>query len=195
MISGASAARCVIAGLALLALTQARAESLSLEQLLQSLAQVKTARASFVEKKFLAIVDRPVESSGKLLYVAPDRLEKHTLQPRRESMILERDQIVIEIPGKNASRTLRLDEYPVLRAFVESIRATLAGDAAALHRYYASKLIGSTERWTLILAPKDKDTQKLVRAIHIAGVAVRINKVEVQQNDGDRSVMLLSEEP
>lgn len=169
------------------------AESITVDQLLQSLAQVKTARASFVEKKFLAIVDRPVESAGNLIYVAPHRLEKHTLRPRAERMILDGDELSIEDVASQRVRSLSLQEYPVLRAFVESIRATLAGDAAALNRFYSAKLVGNRAKWQLVLVPRDLETQRLIRAIYIGGSAELIRSVEVQQNDGDRSVMTLTD--
>ena len=38
-----------------------------IDQLMQSLALTRTDRASFVEKKYIAILDRPVESSGELV--------------------------------------------------------------------------------------------------------------------------------
>src|SRR2546429_7311569 len=35
---------------------------------------------------------RSLESSGELLYDAPDRLEKRTLNPRAETLVLERSE-------------------------------------------------------------------------------------------------------
>ena len=58
-------------------------------QRLQTLARGKVARATFVEKKYLAMLDSPVTSSGELLFTAPDRLERRTLKPRPESVVLE----------------------------------------------------------------------------------------------------------
>ena len=53
-----------------------------LDTVMSLLAQRRHGRVEFVEQKFLAILDHPVESSGELLYDAPDRLEKRTLMPR-----------------------------------------------------------------------------------------------------------------
>lgn len=50
-----------------------------IEQLMQGLGQVKSARSKFVERKYLAILNAPLEFSGTLVYTAPDRLEKRTL--------------------------------------------------------------------------------------------------------------------
>ena len=50
-----------------------------IDQLMQTLAQTRSGHVSFVEKKSIAMLDAPVESSGELFYTAPDRLEKRTL--------------------------------------------------------------------------------------------------------------------
>ena len=92
-----------------------------IDQLMRGLAQIHSSHASFVEKKFIAMLDQPVESSGELFYTAPDHLEKRTLKPKRESMILDRGTLVIE-RGRQ-KHELQLQEYPALAAFIDSIRA------------------------------------------------------------------------
>jgi outer membrane lipoprotein-sorting protein len=59
------------------------------EQLMRELSQVKRASGTFVERKELAVLTTPLESSGTLTYTAPGRLEKHTLKPKPESLILD----------------------------------------------------------------------------------------------------------
>src|SRR3569832_1438643 len=59
----------------------------NIDQLMQSLAKNKVGRATFVEKKYIAMLDRPVESSGELSYAAPDHLEKRTLRPQPAGFI------------------------------------------------------------------------------------------------------------
>ena len=72
-------------------------------QLMQGLAKNKSGRASFVEKKYIALLEAPVESSGELLYTAPDRLEKRTLKPRPESLLIEGGSLTVE-RGKRTGR-------------------------------------------------------------------------------------------
>ncbi|MGH8702755.1 MAG: outer membrane lipoprotein carrier protein LolA, partial [Burkholderiales bacterium] len=49
----------------------AAAADWGVEQLMRSLAQVQSSTARFVERKHLAILNAPLESSGTLLYTAP----------------------------------------------------------------------------------------------------------------------------
>jgi hypothetical protein len=159
-------------------------------QLMQGLAQNKSGRASFVEKKYIALLDKPVESSGELLYTAPDRLEKRTLKPRPESMLIESGTLTVE-RGKRRT-TLRLQDYPELVAFTESIRGTLAGDLAALRRIYNLDLEGTEERWTLTLRPIETKMLEVVQRIRIGGSRAEVKTIEIEQTDKDRSVMVIA---
>lgn len=160
---------------------------LTLGQLMQSLAQNKSGRATFVEKKYLALLDKPVESSGELYFTAPDRLEKRTLAPKPEAMVLDQGRLLIE-QGKRRYQ-LTLQDYPEIAAFVESIRGTLAGDRQALERVYRIELEGSTERWQLLLQPREARMSAVVSRIRIAGTRNDLQTIEILQADGDRSVM------
>ncbi len=161
-----------------------------LAQLMQGLAQNKSGRAGFVEKKYIALLDKPVESSGELLYTAPDRLEKRTLKPRPESLIIESSTLTVE-RGKR-KMVLRLQDYPELVAFTESIRGTLAGDIAALRRIYNLDLEGTEERWTLTLRPIETKMLDVVQRIRIGGSRAEVKSIEIEQTDKDRSVMVIA---
>ena len=160
-----------------------------IDQLMRSLAQTHSSHARFVEKKTIAMLDQPVESSGELFYSAPDYLEKRTLKPKPESMILDHGTLVIE-RGRQKHQ-LQLQDYPELAAFIDSIRGTLAGDRKALERNYRLSLDGSAERWTLQLLPTDEKMQSVVKRIRIAGVRDTVRSIEITQSDGDSSLMLI----
>ena len=160
-----------------------------IDQLMRGLAQARSDHARFVEKKFIAMLEEPVESSGELFYTAPDYLEKRTLKPKPESMILDHGTLVIE-RGRQKHR-LQLQDYPELAAFIDSIRGTLAGDRKALERNYRLSLDGTVERWTLQLLPVDEKMQAVVTRIRIEGTRYAVRSVEIIQADGDRSLMLI----
>jgi len=160
-----------------------------IDQLMRSLAQTHSSHARFVEKKTIAMLDQPVESSGELFYTAPDYLEKRTLKPKPESMILDHGTLVIE-RGRQKHR-LQLQDSPELAAFIDSIRATLAGERKALERNYRLSLDGSAEHWTLELVPLDEKMQAVVKRIRIAGVRDALRSIEITQADGDSSLMLI----
>jgi len=166
----------------------------SLEKLMRDLSQVRSSKARFVERKYLKVLNAPLELRGTLTYSAPGRLEKRTHSPRPETLTLDGDRLTIENQSHRESRSLRLQDYPVLRAFVESIRSTLSGDIQALERFYRVELEGRPAQWRLYLVPRDKEMRTVISLIRIGGSRDRVDLVEVQEANGDRSVMKVYEE-
>jgi outer membrane lipoprotein-sorting protein len=176
----------VALALILVAATSLAAEW-DIDQLMRGLAQTHSDHARFVEKKYIAMLDKPVESSGELFYSAPDHLEKRTIKPKPESMTVDAGTLVIE-RGRQIHR-LQLQDYPELAAFIDSIRGTLAGDRTALERNYRLSLDGTVEHWTLELLPVDEKMQAVVKRIRISGMRYAVRSVEITQADGDSSLM------
>jgi outer membrane lipoprotein-sorting protein len=164
-----------------------------IEQLMQSLAATRSGHASFVEIKSIAILEKPVESSGELFYSAPDRLEKRTLKPKLESMVLDKDKLIVEQRGKK--RVLALHNYPEVAAFIDSIRGTLAGDRKALERNYQLTIEGDQQNWNLTLLPIEDKMKKIVAKISIAGSGNVLQTINILQADGDSSQMTITPLP
>jgi hypothetical protein len=169
----------------------AAAADWTVPELMQSLAARGADRARFVEKKFIAILDQPVQSSGDLRYVPPDRLEKRTVSPKPELLVLERGVLTLE--RDKQKHTLRLADYPQIAAIVESLRGMLAGDRTALEKVYRLELHGTRERWTLVMLPSDAKLAELVLRIDVAGNGNSVRSIEIRQADGDRSVMTIEQ--
>ncbi len=166
----------------------------TINELMHGLAQVKKSKATFVERKYLSILKTPLEYSGTLAYNAPSRLEKHTLLPKPESMVLDQDNLVVQSAAANRKHTLSLQHYPVVWGFVESFRATLAGDIGALNRFYSVTLEGHAQQWRLILRPLDAQMKSLITEIRISGNLEQIGAIETWESGGDYSVMTISKD-
>jgi len=161
----------------------------TIDRLMQTMQEIRSDHASFTERKSIAMLEEPVDSSGELFYTAPDRMERRTLKPKPESMILDGDTLVFERGGKK--RRFQLQESPELAAFIASIRGILAGDRAALERNYRLSLEGPAEDWTLQLLPLDENVHAVVTSIRISGVGNAVRSIETAQADGDSSLMLI----
>jgi hypothetical protein len=171
----------------------AHADSDDRDQLMQLLAARRHGQVDFIEQHFLAVLKRPVESSGELFYDAPDRLEKRTLEPRRESLLLSGDTLTVQ-RGTHA-HVLDLKAYPAVLPFIESIRATLAGDLSALERVFTVEYAGDLAHWMLTLIPRDAQAAKYVARVRIEGTRDTLLRVEVLEPGGDRSLMTLRNHP
>lgn len=176
---------CVLIGLS----TSSQAAAWGLDQMMGELAKTRYSHARFTEKKSIAILDQPVESSGELFYSAPDRLEKRTLKPRYETMLIEGGVLTIERRRKRYR--LQLQDYPELAAFIDSIRGTLAGDRRALERNYRLSLDGSAAQWSLQLLPLQPKMLAVVQQIRVKGVRDQVRSIDILQTDGDSALMLI----
>jgi len=177
--------------LLLLAVPALARADLGVTGLFDMLAKHKPARATFVEKKYLSLLDKPVESHGELSFTPPGRLEKRTTSPTTERVVVDGDRITLERAGKRY--TMGLHDQPGVAVLVESIRATLAGDLNGLTRTYSASVAGEAAHWKLTLHPLDPAVSMLVDRIDIAGEDAHVRAVEIFQKDGDRSVMTLTE--
>lgn len=184
-----AAHKLVIAALLLLFANLGAAAEWTVSDLMHLLAQTKSDKASFVEKTYLGIIDKPLVSSGELTFTAPDRLEKRTLKPKPELLQLEGNRLVVEQANKR--RVFRLDDHPEIGAFVESMRGTLAGDRHTLERYYRLDLSGTADKWQLVLVPIEKRMRAVINRIQITGAHAEIESIDFEQADGDRSEMTI----
>jgi len=158
------------------------------------LSEVKQSQAHFVERKYLKVLKAPLEFSGTLTYTRPGRVEKRTLKPKPETLTVADDKLTLENPERNERRVLKLQDYPVVWGFVESIRATLGGDIKALERFYRVELEGVPAKWRLYLVPRDRKMNEVISLVRIDGSQARIDIIEIQEPGGDRSVMKIVED-
>lgn len=179
-----------MAALALAFSTSSRAADIDMPRLMGLLASGKHIRAEFVERKFLKILDAPVESSGELVFRAPSRLEKRTKLPRPETLIIDGNSVSIE--RGSFKRTLPLDEFADMASMVRSLTATFRGDQSSLEQFFNWKLSGPAERWHLVLTPKHSKLFMTLREIRLSGDQGYVHTVETTLTDGDRSLMTLN---
>jgi hypothetical protein len=186
-------AAAVLATLALGALApavQASDGPPELDSLMALLAQRRHGEADYREQKYLSMLTQPLESTGVLIYDAPDHLEQRTVLPNPQSVVLEHGIVTMQI-GKRR-RVLRLADYPQLAPLIDSIRATLAGDRAALENSFTLSFSGTLEHWQLRLTPRDARLAATLARIDMRGERDAVREVQVLQSDGDRSVMSIT---
>jgi hypothetical protein len=167
----------------------ASAGTSGLDQVMGLLAARRHGRSDYIEQRFTSLVRRPLESRGVLSFDAPDRLEKRTVEPRAETLIVAGDQLTLERGHRR--RVLQLGDVPQLLPVLDAVRATLAGDRAGLERIFAVRFGGDTARWTLELEPSDPALARAVARIDVDGAGADLLHVEIRYADGDRSRMTL----
>jgi len=159
-----------------------------LSLVMERLRKVEKMEARFTNVKTISILREPLHFSGTLKYVAPSYLEKHIINPTRESFIVSGETIKVEITSKNLSETFSLNKHPVLRAFVESFRATLAGDLDTLKHFYEINF-KEMEGWSITLKPKLPEMLETIQTIEIYGEKHQVTQFRITDSTGGTSVM------
>lgn len=163
----------------------AMAQDNELESLLRTMAAVRNRTDAFTETKVIPELDLPLPSEGTLRWTAPDRLEKHTTSPIEERLTVQGARMVYARPDRGVTRDFGLDDQPELRALVESVRATLAGDLAGLRRYYAVGFEGAAAgAWRLVLTPLSARVRAAVQEIRLAGQGAQVLAVDTEGGGG-----------
>jgi Outer membrane lipoprotein carrier protein LolA-like len=163
------------------------------DALLAALAQQPHGAVKFSEETHSQLLTRPVHSEGVLRFDAPDRLEKQTLTPVAEDLIVEGDVVTI-IRGHHRS-SIRLSQYPKLSPLLEGIRATLGGNRAALEQRFEVTFVPVGSEWELRLAPLGGARDAGFTRIVLRGHDDALQSVALEQANGDRTTMALAPMP
>jgi hypothetical protein len=175
----------------------ASATPVTLDQIMATVRTVRHVDARYVEHRTLHVLRAPIETRGVLRFDAPAHLEK-AADPApdgtAETLTIDGDQLTIDRGTATAPVVLSLREHPEIGVLVESIRATLSGDAEALQRIFDVTPSGTLGHWQLVLQPRDPAQHAALQWMRVSGYAARITTIETADHDGDRSEMAIVEQ-
>lgn len=165
----------------------AQAAEWTLDQLMNTLASVKSGEARFTERRQVGELGRTLESSGRLSFSAPDTFVRETLKPVQQRLAVNGNQVTMS--QGNRTRTAMLDATPEAMVMVEAVRGTLTGNRELLERHFITQLSGTAQSWALELEPRDARLRGQVSRVRVQGRQAAVQEVQVMMSDGDRSVM------
>lgn len=166
------------------------ASSLTLESLLTTLKENPSRRVKFHETHRMGALTRPLESEGELAFTPPSTLLKEVKSPRAITYRVEGDKVFIDDPQSSLNEVFSLSDTGVLEAFIEAIRAPLAGDLLTLQRFWEPHLGGSFEHWSLTLIPHDPGVKALVHRVTVKGQGGQIIAMSIEEANGDSTQLL-----
>jgi hypothetical protein len=191
----------VSAAIVLLAIGPAwAAEPVTLDQIMAALRSVRHVDARYVERRYLHILKTPIEARGELHFDAPGRLVKQAdplptgpVGMAGERVVMDGDKLTID-RGRVGPLVIDLNEHPEIAALSTSLRATLAGDGAALQRVFEVTASGRADHWMMVLQPRDPAVRTLLQWVRVTGYGARITGIDTANAEGDRSEMSIVEQ-
>jgi hypothetical protein len=141
-------------------------------------------RADFTEEKHIALLAKPLRSTGQLFFERARGMARVTRSPAPERVTLTATTLHIEKGGK--VEEVPLERSKSLRGFAVILPALLRGDRAGLEATFDLELEGSArESWKLSLYPKDAGLCGLLRRVVVSGQGPEVRALQVEETSGD----------
>ncbi|CAN5901623.1 hypothetical protein BH11MYX3_BH11MYX3_01650 [soil metagenome] len=139
---------------------------------------------SFTEQKHVALLAKPLRSTGTILFERDRGIVRTTLTPKPQQVVLtkttlriKKDKRVEEVP---------LDKSKDLKAFATIFPTLLRGERAELEKAFTIGLYGSdADWWALTFAPKTESLKKLVKSVTVFGKKSELVSLQVIEASGD----------
>lgn len=165
------------------------------DELLAQLRAVPGVRAKYREEQHMALLAVPLVSSGTMHFAPSDRLAKHQLEPARARTVVAQGRLrFADAYGRDE---VDLQTNPVVSLFVESFLHVLSGDVETIERTWAIGFSGGADgepqAWVLALRPRTEPATKLVESIILKGRGAKVERIEVRELGGDRTITTLSD--
>lgn len=173
-----------IAFLGLLWLFPSMARTAELPELLQNFSKSPVKQASFIETRSVFFLDKPLTSKGRLIFTAPDKMQKIYTEPNEILQRIDGDNLTIST-AKEPERSLSLLTHPQLALGINAIRWLLAGDLDKLQEQFKLQYQTDEHSWHLTLVPHSLAMLDYIAAIHISGNTMDILQIRLISANGD----------
>ena len=155
----------------------------------QSLTKARAVRGKFVQRRYLADLARPLESSGKFLFARDAGIEWHTELPFDSQFLMAESGITQRDEG-GVTLSIKASEQPALAVVSRVFFALFALDLDALSHDF--ELYGEPRGggWVLGLKPRAEALGSVFRQAIVSGGA-SVERVVLEDGNGDRSEIVL----
>jgi hypothetical protein len=149
----------------------------TLAELMRSMANTPGVAAEFTETKHIALLEAPLETTGTLYFIPPDRMARYTTHPGKSTLIIDGDRLVFD--DESGGDRIDLATNTVARVFVANFIVLFNGDLGELQRRYEPTFAIDGDQWSLVLVPRAEVLAKMIASITLRG-----------DDDGMRSMVL-----
>ena len=146
---------------------------------------------TFSEEKRVALLAKPLRSSGTIYYDRGQGVARLTQKPKFQQVVVTTKTIRIRTEKK--TEEIPLDKSKDLKAFASIVPSLLRGDRAALERAFEIGLYGSDKDWwALTFTPKTESLKKLVAKVTVVGRKSALVSLQVAETNGDSTTTKLT---
>ena len=151
--------------------------------------QSQALRGNFQQKKFLAGVPKPLQSSGEFVFARDRGIWWHTQKPFDSEFVLTRAGIYQRDAGGTPIH-LTAQQQPALRIVADIFLALFSLDIGPLTGNFDTFGQAAGKSWTLGLAPHAAALGGVLKTVVVRG-RERVERIELQDAHGDRTELTL----
>lgn len=156
-------------------------------------ADIRSLQADTTDVRRIRFLDAPLQSTGRMVYLRPDRLRMDTLTPSRQSVIVAGGRVTVRQHDLDRTETMNLDADQTARAIIDSILAVMGGRFDTLDADYVCTAAPDAAGWRLALVPRREPISRAVSRIEVElGPDRLIRQVVLHEIGGDSSTMTFS---
>jgi hypothetical protein len=154
--------------------------------------QLQRLRCAFHDQKRIALLARPLQSSGVITFDRDRGIVRSTTAPHAEKAVLTRT--ALRIQRGDHVEDIPLDRSKDLQAFALIFPTLLRGERPAIERSFDIALYGRAEGWwALELTPRSDSLRALVRRVVVFGRAGELAALQITETSGDTTDTRLSD--
>ena len=154
---------------------------------LARVARIVGLTLEFHEEKHISLLTTPLLTDGTLAYARPSRLARRT-----GSQIVLIDGSALRMSDGGHEQHIDMASQPIVRSFVDSFRAFLAGDRHALEQSYAVTFEASGSDWTITLRPRGAPLDQFLASIVFQGAGDALVSMTMSETSGDTTTTTFS---
>ncbi len=139
---------------------------------------------AFTEEKHIAVLRRPLASSGHLIFIPSQGLYRQLQTPFTQELLITPDAIHQRGP-QGRTEVFRLTQIPVAKAFVEAFLALFSGSWATLHTHFDVYFSSDDAQWQIGLKPSHQIMASVIACLVLEGADERLSRLWVQETNGD----------
>lgn len=153
---------------------------------------LRQLRASYTEKKHLALLAVPLQSRGQLCYLKSGYLSRIVTAPAKARLTITPTELRMQ--DAEGSQVVDLRQSERVRLFVTSLLQVFRGDHEALQKVYRIRFLHlakehtASQRWQLELVPAHEQLQAIVKRLVLHGRGRAVTRIELVEPNGDRTV-------
>ena len=140
--------------------------------------------AKFEEEKKVLILQRPLQSTGQLIFLPQKGLYRQLVTPFQQELLIT-TTAVQQRDYHGRVEIMALDKLPFVKALVEGLLTVFSGSWESIHSHFQVYFYSANPQWKLGLKPKHTMMSQIISCIILEGEKHQVQSLWVHETNGD----------